>query len=228
MQNPPYRRAPNQPHWHTPTPRGQVVAPRHATAGNPNNPPTPWGKSTAKQLLRQDIISGETKKYRGPKGIWLSRPEYQKYKIDNFSSNYYSLRKSILSNLQVASAGKQALRHDEGRILEHRVQAGIFHYPGSNVQKALCSAVRSGETIGKTPSQIWASNPVYRRRGELKEGQLANFLAYERRRFEKKQQADNYQERMRFINARIDPRGEQLNEEEEEHVQGDDNQEEGT
>ena len=192
-----------------------VNAPTNPPTDNAEDPPTPWGKSKAKEILRQDIISGEINKYKGPTGIFLSRKIFQKYKFTNFSNNYYSLRKSVRSNLQVASAGRQALHHDEPLILEHRQQAGVFHYPGSAVQKALCAAVKAGETYGKTPTQVRAMNGVYQRRGELTASQFSNFLTYERRRFEKKQQEDKFQEQMRFINARIHPEGSQLNEEEE-------------
>lgn len=139
--------------------------------------------------------------FRGPTGIFNSRPEYQKYKIENFSSNYYSLQKVIKRRVQMKNKARAAFEHD--RSLVDNNHGNSFYYPGSLVEKQLRRDVQQGFTDGKTPSEVFAGRRVFVE-SELPLQKFSNFLSYERRRHHRMLHEEAYQQRMRFINARID------------------------
>ena len=193
-------------------------SPPRAPPPDPSDPPpSPWRNSTAKELLRKDIIDGETDKYKGPKGIFFSRTEYQRYKFKNFSGNYYALKGKIRDDKENADGGRRAFAHDNPIIQQRRAGSGCFYYPGSAVQKQLRAHVAAGDTDGKSPAEVRLMSRIYRKRGELTSDQFKNFLWYERRRREKAQQSEKFTERLRFITARINP-NDQINEDDEEEA----------
>lgn len=184
-----------------PHPNSPPTSP-HPTIQRHQDPPTPWAKSTAKKLLHDDIVTERTKQFRGPTGIYNSRPEYQKYRLSNFSSNYYSLRKAIQGRIQVKKKAEAAFQHDKLLIKDRR--ANKFYYPGSLVEKQLRSDVQRGYTNGKTPSEVFGSRRIFRNSHHLSLTRFSNFLSFERHRHHRLLHEKDYQERMRFINARID------------------------
>ena len=172
--------------------------------GPPPPPPTPWEHSTAKRMLHDDIVNGETKKYRGPTGIYYSRTIYQRYPFKNFSSNYYSLRKAINGRLELKEKARAAYQHDHALV--ENARSAKFYYPGSLVEKQLRFDVQKGFTKGKTASEVLGSRKVFEESGLSRET-FSNCLSAERRRHERMLNDKDYRERMRFINARIDPDG---------------------
>ena len=165
-----------------------------------NDPPTPWAKSKAKKLLHDDIASGETKKFRGPTGIFQSRKEFQRCKFGNFSSNCCSLRKAIEGRLLLKSKACDAFQHDKPIVVASRGHS--FCHPGSNLEKQLRCDVQKGCTDGVSPADLVAGRHIFRNCG-LTVPQFSNFLSFERRRHQRMLNEEDCQERMRFINARI-------------------------
>ena len=191
-----------------PAPSVAVAAPVAAPT-----PPSPWRNSKAKKLLHADIVSGRTDKFKGPTGIWNSRPEYKLYDKKNFSSNYYSLRKTVISKVEGAKKGRDALARDTSLLAAHRRERGVFYYPGSAIQQQLRKDVQLGLTDGKTPAEVRASKAIYRQPGGPDLEQFANHLSYERRRRERSTNTAEFQERMQFITAQINPINDEENEE---------------
>ena len=82
------------------------------------NPP-PWKDSLAKNLLRQDIESGDVSEDMAAKEVYNSRPEYRVYPYYNFATNLTSLRKTLANDSRphppekwIKSKAKQVLRED--------------------------------------------------------------------------------------------------------------------
>ena len=174
-----------------------------AAAADADRPPTPWGKSRAKQVLQDDILSGEVNKFRGPTGIYKSRTIYQKYKFTNFSNNYYTLRKTLGARVKAAAAAKHAFENDAPVLQARRNRIGTFHYNGSDIQKQLRSDVRHGRTRGLTPSQVYWSRRVYWKDNRLPLEKFSNHLWHERRRHERGLHSEAYHDRMQFVTAPI-------------------------
>ena len=172
-----------------------------APAGD-NNPPTPWAKSKAKKLLHDDIVSKKNETFRGPKGIYNSRPEYKRYNFKNFCSNYYSLRRAIQARLELKAKARAAYEHDKHFIDQQR--GSSFYYDASTLQRQLRRDVQLGFTDGRTPSEVLGSRRVFRESG-LAPKEFSNFLSYERKRHERMLHEEDYRERMRFVNAEINP-----------------------
>ena len=165
-----------------------------------HDPPTPWGKSSAKKQLHDDIVSGETKKFKGPQQIFMSRDLYQRYPYPNFRSNYYGLRKAIKKRMDLKAKASAAYIHDKPLVEKKRKEG--FYYPGSAVQKQLRYDVQHNFTDGKTPEEVFFGRDVYKG-SKLDLNKFGNHLSYERKRHERMMNEEDYQERMRFINARI-------------------------
>lgn len=182
------------------------AAPTNQAPSNQDAPPSPWRNSKAKKLLHDDIVAGRTKNM-GPTAVFKSRPEFGRYKKENFMSNYYTLRKAVARRIMVASKGQQAFNRDAAVIANRRNESGTFFYCGSDLQKQLRYDVESGLTRGKTPSQVRASQIVYQNPG-MPLQKFANHLAYERKRVERRSNQGDFRERMDFITARINPTNE--------------------
>lgn len=167
-------------------------------------PPTPWRNSTAKRLLQSDIISGRINQFSGPTALYFSRPEYQRYKKLNFSSNYYTLKKSTESRIIGAARGRQAIARDSHLLATRRNRSTRFQYNGSELQRVLRHDVLSGVTNGKTPTQVRLSRPIYKQ-APLTTQEFSSHLWHERRRRERAENAEEYHERMQFVTALVDP-----------------------
>ena len=80
--------------------------------------PTPWGKSKAKKLLREDIIAGVVKPDDKAEDVFKTRPEFQLYVFKNFKTNLKNLRQAIATGVAVKtppwrnSKAKALLRED--------------------------------------------------------------------------------------------------------------------
>ena len=173
--------------------------------GTKDGPPSPWAKSRAKKMLHDDIVQKRLQNMK-PKQIWMSNALYKKYKLENFRTNYYSLREAIKTRVTLKAKAHDAFQHDEPIILQRRQQK--FYYPGSAVEKQLRYDVQRGFTDGKSADQVKQSRQVLRNSG-LSVPEVSNFLAYERTRHHRKLHEEEYAERMRFINATVGTEGDQ-------------------
>jgi len=173
---------------------------------NPPNPtpiestPGPWQNSTAKKLLHDDILAGRTKN-KSSTEVYYSRPEFQCYKRQRFTTNFRNLDKTIQARMKCADNTKAAYDHDLPILQAQRAQG--FHYDGSDLQKQLRRDVQEGLTDGLKPQMVRISRQIYKECG-LSVQSFAGFLWTERIRHERNLQSEEYRERMKFINARVD------------------------
>ena len=172
------------------------------------DPPTPWRKSKAKKLLQDDILSRRVLQFRGPAAVYYSRPEFQRYKKDNFCNNCRSLKKKCEARLAAATVAQDAVAHDLPRLQINRNRKNYFHYDGSDIQKQLRIDVQQGLTDGKRPLQVRKSRDVYKQ-ANLSPNRFANLLSFERRRHEKKKNQKEYRDRITFLTAAINVDGEE-------------------
>lgn len=176
----------------TPTPTAPTT--------NKNDLPTPWRNSTAKKMLHDDILAGRTKN-KSAKNVFYSRPQFQRYDQKRFNTNFRNLEKALNARMKCAEDTKAAYEHDLP-ILQQQRDRG-FHYDGSALQKQLRIDVQQGKTYGLKPMKVRFSRPIYRQSG-LSVQAFAGFLWTERKRHERSLQSEEYRERMKFINARVD------------------------
>ena len=179
------------------------AVPPVAPPPNEEGPPTPWKKSNAKKQLQEDILSGRVQTWTGPQ-VYFSRTIYQRYAKGRFCSNFYRLRGTVQTHLEVADVGRRAVDHDVALLDAHRVEVGGFHYNGSAIQKQLRHDVAAGYTDNKTAKQVLAFRPLYEQSG-LSIRTFSNHLFHERRRLQKRAQAEAFHERMEFVTAEIIP-----------------------
>jgi hypothetical protein len=71
------------------------------------------GESKAKKLvLKQDIIKGTVKDKDNPCEVHYSRPEFHKYKFDNFKTNLKNLKELIYGNYKKMAFDCEYYGHD--------------------------------------------------------------------------------------------------------------------
>lgn len=175
-----------------------------ADEGVPTCSVSPWRNSTAKKLLHDNIVSRCTTQYSGPTEIYLSRPEYQQYKKENFTSNYYTLKNAIKTREDSAAANRLAFDHDNKIITNRRNQSQSFHYNNSDMQKKLQREIQQGLHENKTPREVRTTSSIYRNQ-QVTAQQFASFLSFERSRHQQRLNSTDYRERMQFLNAPINP-----------------------
>lgn len=166
-------------------------------------PPTPWRNSRAKKQLFVDFVKGRNKGKTSTQ-VYNSRPIYQRYNLKNFQSNYGTMKKAVQNKMEAATSSRRAYNHDIPIIRQRREQQSRFYYPDSAVQEKLRSDVRENRIGNKTPKEVLASRPVYTQL-KLSLKQFANHIHYEKRLLERTLLMQAYKERMRFINAEINP-----------------------
>ena len=81
--------------------------------------PVPWAKSKAKELLRNDIILGKVNERMNAQEVYLMRPQYKDYRMDNFRTNLGNLIKAVRKDI-LEHMGKdcEAYGHDRAVLAE--------------------------------------------------------------------------------------------------------------
>ena len=80
------------------------------------NKPADWRNSAAKQILRNDIITGDVLPNDKAKDVWLMHPEYSAYNPTNFATNLRNLRNAISRDSARADTDYKAYRHDRAIV----------------------------------------------------------------------------------------------------------------
>lgn len=158
----------------------------------------PWPKSEARRLLYADLEEGRYRNMQ-PKAIYLSRPENKQWgTLDQWRGNYYTARDSTAYCVDSAAAANQALVHDQDIVVAARGHG--FYYPKSSVQTLLREDVKNETLMGMKPQELRATRADYQ---VLTLEKFRNYLAYEKKRLQKKKREAAYTERMAFITGRI-------------------------
>ena len=124
--------------------------------------PTPWGKSEAKQLLRDDIIRGIVKLEMDGDAVFQMRPEYQLYKLVNFKTNLKNLREAIDKDYKRMQKDYEWYKHDRVLLKELRKNdPPQVHWRQSEARKLLKQDIDDGLHKMMKPSKLWESRQEY-------------------------------------------------------------------
>jgi hypothetical protein len=156
-----------------------------------------WTKSKARELLYADLEAGKYNDMK-PQPIHQSRPEFKKWSLPKFRSNYYTARDAVNLGKNAASSARAAYLHDKDMVVAAR--GGRFHWPGSTQQSLLQNDIEQKATEGKTPQQIRSSREEYQ---VIPTDKFRNFIHQEQRRIQKRIRANDFSDRMSFITTRI-------------------------
>jgi hypothetical protein len=122
-----------------------------------------WKVSHAKQLLIQDILSGEVTETMDAKDVYVMRDEYKFYKPANFKTNLKSLRAALKEQERRAVEDSAALIHD--RAIRPRAATTAAGYPfwdGSEAQKFLKEDIDAGIHEGMKPAVFHLTRAEYK------------------------------------------------------------------
>lgn len=123
---------------------------------------TPWIKSKAKILLKNDIVEGKVNIFMDAKVVFTMHPEYADYNFLNFKTNLRNLHKSIQQNQERASLDYVALCHDLELEARQAASKEAPHYwSGSEASKLLKKDIDDGVHLTLKPSELWLTKPAY-------------------------------------------------------------------
>ena len=81
--------------------------------------PVPWAKSSkAKELLCNDIILGKVNERMNTQEVYLMRPQYKDYRMDNFRTNLGNLIKAVRKDIEHMGKDCEAYGHDRAVLAE--------------------------------------------------------------------------------------------------------------
>jgi hypothetical protein len=163
-------------------------------------PKIDWPTSDGRRLLYADLVEGRYQNMK-PKAIYKSRPEFQKWPLKNFRSNYYTARDATAAGLKNAAVATAAFHHDCDMLVAKR--GDHFYYPGSSVQTSLREDVKNKTLMKMTPAAIKATRQEY---SVVSGEKFRNHLHQEKKRHQKKLRTAEFTDRMNFITARIGER----------------------
>ena len=121
-----------------------------------------WGKSTAKQLLRNDIIVGEVNESMDPNTVYLMRPEYGKYALKNFKTNLKNLIQAVKKDIQRMQKDCEDYGHDIARLREIRANdPPRLSWHQSVAQKLLKKDMERGKHKTMDPEELYLERAAY-------------------------------------------------------------------
>lgn len=132
---------------------------------NPTNTICPWIDSNAKQLLKNDILSGKVHPLMMPRDVYKMRPEYLDYVYKNFRSNFRSLQRALKKLQDRAVSDNADLEVDLYR--QRQLAAGRTVQPplmwvDSEARNLLKQDVTDGLHSRMKPIDLWQSKAEYR------------------------------------------------------------------
>jgi hypothetical protein len=126
---------------------------------------TCWRLSAAKKLLIFDIQRGKdllpNGKEKQPRDVFVMRPEYERYKYDNFRTNLRKLRNDIEADRETAIVEAAAVAQHRTK---HPPQSNGFwpRWPGHPAKHLLRMDIDQEEHTIQTPAELYASRAEYR------------------------------------------------------------------
>ena len=99
-------------------------------------PSNSLGKNTTKKLLHNNIVHKCTTKFKGPKGVHQSHPEWMHCKFTNFSNNHHLLKKAMEG--RIMSKAKSCATHNHNHPLVIKQSGTHFNWNGLCMEKQLC------------------------------------------------------------------------------------------
>jgi hypothetical protein len=148
-----------------PTPKGKAKKPEA------------WANSKAKAILYKGLLDGSIPLCAlemGPQDVYLSHPEFAKWKYDNFRSNLNTLRKTICADKKLSRADEKALVKDRELYPKKLTNSrGEPVWDGSVAQKLLHADVAAGKhrhfcvnenrVVGLAPKVLFETSEEYKK-----------------------------------------------------------------
>ena len=129
-------------------------------ANNNQEKPIAWAKSDARFYLREDLISGIITKNMKAKEVYDMRPEYKKYKYENFRSNLLSLQIAVKRDLGRAEIDNECYQHDKHLFRgDSNLNSKAWHR--SDAYNILKEDIKGGRVEGMKPKEIYNSRREY-------------------------------------------------------------------
>jgi hypothetical protein len=130
-----------------------------------------WSNSNAKQLLKDDILTGRVLSSMGANDVYQMREEFKKYKIQNFTQNLKTLRDAIARDLGRMCRDCEYYGHDLGVLTTLRANdpPGPIEWHKSEAKPLLKNDIKnkvhltiteSGTKI--TPMELYQTRVEYR------------------------------------------------------------------
>ena len=143
--------------------------------GPPPNPEDNWATSTAKKLLKEDILSGRVTYSMKASVVKPMRPEYAKWIMKNFRTNLNTLRDGIARDQRRMLVDCEAYGHDLAIVKEKRqteIKTPFYRTPAKpllkqDVYNGAHLALVQGKKI--TPKQLYKSRPEYQAAATMEE-----------------------------------------------------------
>jgi hypothetical protein len=123
-----------------------------------------WKDSEAKQLLREDIISGVVPASMAAKDVYDMRPEYKKWSYQNFPTNLRHLRKAIGDSYERMLADCEAYGHDRALLVKLRAgknPRGDIPWHKSEAKKLLKQDIDDGKHRQMKPESLHGTREEY-------------------------------------------------------------------
>ena len=122
--------------------------------------PPKWRKSAAKELLRDEILSGAITPTMDPEAVHSMKPEWKIYPLANFKTNLKNLRQSIEKDYRRMEADLGWYNHDRKKLLEIRKKDPPAEDPEkswhkSNARVLLKQDIDAGLHTQMKPSEIY-------------------------------------------------------------------------
>jgi len=128
--------------------------------------PDPWLNSKAKQLLRDDIVTGVVSSKMEPKAVFTMRAEYQQYDYNNFVTNLRNLREAIVKDHKRMQKDCEYYGHDRSILPDLWKDREGADDPSqswhkSEVRKLLKADIDAGKHKQMTYFELYKDRPEY-------------------------------------------------------------------
>ena len=127
-----------------------------------------WAKSTAKQVLKKDILLGVVTPEMDAATVYESRAMYKDYKLPNFTQNLASLIKVVQRDVARMQQDCEAYGHDRAILAKLKAESNEPPSPlswhRSKARLTLKDDMQANVHKNKTPKEMWSDpeKPEYR------------------------------------------------------------------
>ena len=131
---------------------------------NPGRRKVKWFKSTAKELLRADIIDKKVTSLSDPAEVYQMHLEYSNFEFDNFKTNLKNLIEAVIRDFQRMSDDCEYFGHDLAYVEMLRVIEPLHRIPWhkSEAKPLLEADMNSQQHLTMKPKALYRSRLEYR------------------------------------------------------------------
>lgn len=132
---------------------------------DPNRQPNiKWGKSEAKQMLKEDIIMGFVRESSDPEEVYKMHEAYKQHKYKNFKTNLKNLLTNTRENYERMADDCDCYGHDIALLAQLRANEPPRPVPWhlSAAKNLLCADIGIGKHLTMKPKELYQDRPEYR------------------------------------------------------------------